>query len=70
VVASERVVNVVSPNGETYSTTVEFDHSDANINHLDYWAYESADAWNTIYDDIMDSMDCLQRVRNAWHLHW
>ena len=65
VVASERVVNVVSPNGETYSATVEFDHSDANINHLDYWAYESADAWNTIYDDIMDSMDCLQRVRNA-----
>lgn len=43
----------------------EFKHTAANQHRLDYWAYESADAWNKIYDDLLDSMDCLQRVRNA-----
>ena len=65
-VASERVVNVRNADGEIVTTKVaEFDHSDSNINRLDYWAYEAADAWNKIYDDLLDSMDCLQRVRNA-----
>ena len=65
VVASERVINVKDANGNTISKVAEFDHSESNINRLDYWAYESADAWNTIYEDLMDSMDTLQRVRNA-----
>jgi hypothetical protein len=65
-VSSERIVNVRDAEGNIVTTKVaEFDHSDANINRLDYWAYESADAWNKIYDEILDSMDCLQRVRNA-----
>lgn len=45
--------------------TIEFDHSDSNIHNINYWAYESANAWNTIYDELLDSMDCLQRIRNA-----
>jgi len=49
----------------TKTIKVEFDHSDANIGRIDYWAYEAADSWNQIYDQLLDSMDCLQRVRNA-----
>ncbi len=44
---------------------ITFEHKASNQHRLDYWAYESADAWNKIYDDLLDSMDCLQRVRNA-----
>ena len=51
--------------GSERTQTFTFDHSDANIHHLDYWAYESADSWNQIYEELLDSMDCLQRVRNA-----
>lgn len=65
-VSSQRLINVRDTNGAILSTKVaEFDHSDANINRLDYWAYEAADSWNKIYDDLLDSMDCLQKVRNA-----
>jgi len=65
-ISSNRVVKVRDENGNIISTkTVEFDHSDANITRLDYWAYEAADSWNKIYDELLDSMDCLQRVRNA-----
>ena len=57
-------VKIVS-NSNSNSKTITFDHSEANINSIDYWAYESANKWNTIYDELLDSMDCLQRVRNA-----
>ena len=55
-VSSERIVNVRDAEGNIVTTKVaEFDHSDANINRLDYWAYESADAWNKIYDEKFDA---------------
>ena len=28
-----------------------------------YWAYEAADSWNQVYDELLDTMDALQRVR-------
>ena len=65
-VSSERIVNLRDENGVIVGTKkAEFDHSDSNIGRLDYWAYEAADSWNQIYDELLDSMDALQRVRNA-----
>ena len=60
-----RTVSGRETDGSIVTKEFRFDHSQANIANLDYWAYESADAWNQIYEDILDSMDCLQRVRNA-----
>lgn len=42
-----------------------FDHSKENSESPEYWAWESSEDWNKIYDKYIDSMDCLQRVRNA-----
>ena len=56
----------IDPSTKTYGgQKYVFDHSDSNIGSLGYWAYESDERWNTVYDDLMDRMDCLQRVRNA-----
>lgn len=69
--AQRTLVNPTESAGEDPSrrtiggASFEFEHTDANIHRLDYWAYESADSWNKIYEDLLDSMDCLQRVRNA-----
>ena len=62
---AETTRTVIHSTNKSISKTYSFNHTKANIEHLDYWAYESTEAWNQLYDDLLNSMDCLQRVRNA-----